>query len=53
MGKNDKKKYDPDNVYNNIVKFVIELFYKIKKKIIKFQYYLKHQQVKVVKCVGI
>ena len=32
MGKNVKKKYDPNHVYNNMIKFVIELFAKLKKK---------------------
>ena len=28
MGKNVKKKYNPDHVYNNMIQFVIELFLK-------------------------
>jgi deoxyribonuclease-4 len=35
MGKNVKKKYDNDEIYNNMIKFIIELFKKIKSKIIK------------------
>ncbi len=31
-GKNVKKQFDPDFVYNNMVKFIIELFSKIKSK---------------------
>jgi apurinic endonuclease APN1 len=31
MGKNVKQQYDPDNVYNNMVNFVIQLFAKIEK----------------------
>jgi len=31
-GKNVKKQYDPDHVYNNMVKFIIELFRKLKSK---------------------
>ncbi len=31
-GKNVKKQYDPDHVYNNMVKFIIELFKKLKSK---------------------
>ncbi len=31
-GKNVKKKYDPDFIYNNMVKFIIELFNKLEKK---------------------
>ena len=34
-GKNVKKQYDPDHVYNNMVKFIIELFRKLKSKKIK------------------
>lgn len=34
-GKNVKKKNDPDFVYNNMVKFIIELFNKLKRKKIK------------------
>lgn len=32
MGKNVKNKYDPSIIYNNMVKFIIELFKKIKNK---------------------
>ena len=32
MGKNVKKKFDPDNVYNNMVKFIIELFSRLSRK---------------------
>lgn len=32
MGKNVKKKYDPDHIYNNMVKFIIELFKKLSNK---------------------
>ena len=32
MGKNVKKKYDSTHVYNNMVKFIIELFSKLKTK---------------------
>lgn len=32
MGKNVKNKYDPSIIYNNMVKFVIELFKKLNKK---------------------
>ena len=35
IGKNVKKQYDPDHVYNNMVKFIIELFRKLKSKKIK------------------
>lgn len=31
MGKNVAKRYDPDHIYNNMVKFIIELFKKLKK----------------------
>ncbi len=31
-GKNVKKQFDPDHVYNNMVKFIIELFRKLKSK---------------------
>ncbi len=31
-GKNVKKQYDPDTVYNNMVKFIIELFRRLKSK---------------------
>ena len=34
-GKNVKKQYDPAHVYNNMVKFIIELFRKLKSKKIK------------------
>jgi deoxyribonuclease-4 len=30
MGKNVKNKYDPSHIYNNMVKFIIELFIKLK-----------------------
>lgn len=30
MGKNVKKKFDPDHVYNNMIKFIIEFFKKLK-----------------------
>ena len=32
MGKNVKKKYDSNHIYNNMVKFIIELFNKLSKK---------------------
>jgi deoxyribonuclease-4 len=32
MGKNVGKKYDPNHIYNNMVKFIIELFKKLKAK---------------------
>ena len=32
MGKNVKNKYDPSIIYNNMVKFIIELFKKLSKK---------------------
>jgi deoxyribonuclease-4 len=32
MGKNVKKKYEPDHIYNNMVKFIVELFKKLEKK---------------------
>ena len=36
MGKNVKNQYEPDDVYNNMVNFVIQIFYEIKKnKILK------------------
>ena len=35
MGKNVKKKYDPDHIYNNMVKFIVELFKKLDKRKIK------------------
>lgn len=31
MGKNVKNQYEPDDVYNNMVNFVIQIFYEIKK----------------------
>jgi len=37
MGKNVKKKYEPSHIYNNMVKFVIELFKKLKKQSIQIQ----------------
>lgn len=35
MGKNVKKQYDAEHIYNNMVKFIIELFKKLKTKKIK------------------
>ena len=35
LGKNVKKRYDNDHIYNNMVKFIIELFNKLKTKKIK------------------
>jgi len=35
IGKNVKNKYNPDHAYNNMIKFVIELFNKLKKMNIK------------------
>ena len=32
MGKNVKNRYDPNHIYNNMVKFIIELFKKLKSK---------------------
>lgn len=31
MGKNVKNQYEPDDIYNNMVNFVIQIFYEIKK----------------------
>jgi deoxyribonuclease-4 len=41
VGKNVKKQFDPDFVYNNMVKFIIELFNKLKNKKIKINLLLE------------
>ena len=41
MGKNVKNKYDPSHIYNNMVKFIIELFKKLKIKKITMQILLE------------
>lgn len=41
MGKNVKNKYDSAHIYNNMVKFIVELFQKIKNKNFKIQILLE------------